>query len=552
MIGELVALCDDLIEDGLVDYPFSQLIPKQGWNVLTINNSGELLSVSKLDKSLSVYRDVSWARTSGIVPYLFYDEGSNEYIINRGEEKSERKLESTLSRLDEFFSNYSSEKISAIRKYIENQIANGPVSDPRLVEVNGPSTFQYYTDTHTILEDSNIRNHILQVTSKSGNSSICSVTGKLGTPSRLAMKISGPFGKPGAALVSFNDRAHVSYGWRGNDNCRMTEETVLKYAYALQYMNNNRLYTRWGPEGIYIYAWSTEKSLDLASTLPFILSDPKFVRNDEKWTKFLRDLRYKFRKGLTRNNETVNIVGYTKPNKGRLRESVSYRIPISEFAENLLAHIDAFGEGKNSNLFVLAEALEISKNTHLTNSLLVSVFEGKLLNSALLNNVSRIFKSCIFEYSRKKKAPTKKVVANLDLLSNFIGGFITKNRITDMDQYETLGRRFALYEHACGAYHARNGGPENTAPVVKYVNAFLKNPQKTDNQLQSRFMTHLSGIKKISAGRAIWYSKMFSELTLDNNLPITNMGAVEQAMFFRGYWSQRTVLYTSNNKKVSA
>lgn len=106
----------------------------------------------------------------------------------------------------------------------------------------------------------------------------------------------------------------------------------------------------------------------------------------------------------------------------------------------------------------------------------------------------------------------------------------------------TLGRLFALYEHA---QNSANPGINSTIKD-KYFNSAASAPAAIFSFLDTLYPKHL---RKLSAGQRVWYERQVGGLkdVLSEEYPL-RLTLPQQGSFNLGYYHQRQKLYAGKEK----
>lgn len=392
----------------------------------------------------------------------------------------------------------------------------------------------------------------------------CAVTGEQAPLARLFPQVTGVPGaqSSGASLVSFNFNASESYGRKQSFNASISREVAFRAGSSLKYLLSNQ--ERYEKLGNTIVTYWSDRAAPAEEGLIASMLLRRQTTEDKGTLDSIARAFSEMRRGvpLSEFDPTVRfcILGIS-PNAARLSVRFFETDTLGKLAENYgtyLRDVEMDGVSRTSIWGLILQTAPMGKPENIPSTLVNRSFSAVLggsdfpvsLEQLILSRMradhagnkpwdlgerAALLKGCLVRRQRiRGVCPDGK--ERLDMSLN--------RENTDIGYL--LGRLFAVMERAQqGAL-----GDTNATIRDKYIGAASSSPTRVFQSLLRGCQPHLGKLRKDSA-RAWLARRLESELDAimdllpgDNTFPgVLSMD--EQAMFFVGYYQERTYLWAS-------
>lgn len=400
--------------------------------------------------------------------------------------------------------------------------------------------------------------------------------------------------QPTARLISFNEESFTSYGKKENEN--ISRKAAAQYGAALNYLlrdktrtNNigNLTVTGWVNSGERVYSEILSEYLEKG--YGNTLEDAK--EQDRNLRKALQNLS----KGKSIDwdgkdiepNHTFNILGLAG-NNGRIAVNFFLQNDFGKIAKNIATH--------EERLKIIRP--DYAKSRYLTLNLLIDALkpkdeQGKIIDDSSTQNIyeelkQNLFKAIVlgvkypkslFYYaldryikdSHKKitKIETKKESKSKSsysaslydewILIAILKAYIQKNINNKLQEVCTvelneqteiqpylLGRMLAVVERF---QEASESGEINSTIKDQYLQSFCINPCRVFSRICFAKEVYENKLRKQKPALAIYYDKLFGEITKKIKYPIAKRQSMEeQAAFLLGYYHQTQKLWEKRDQ----
>ena len=380
---------------------------------------------------------------------------------------------------------------------------------------------------------------------------MCLVSGKKAGIARLHHSIKGVRGAQtsGAAIVSFNKDAFLSYGKRQSFNAPVSENVAFAYTTALNYLLRPESRQKIQIGDASTVFWTERDS-------PFEGMFGMIFRNEESDNKQIRDVLDALRKGkapdtLEDPDMKFFILGLS-PNASRLSVRFWHVSTLKEITEKIGMHFQDLAivkEYKNNpdfpgmwNLLRETAVLQKAENVSpvLAGAFMRAILTGAAYPQSLLNSIiirirsdqqinylrASMIKACLVRKQRINANFDMEVSMGLDKESGNVA--------------YRLGRLFAVLEKA-----QKDAIPgANTTIKDRYYGSASATPRAVFPQLLRMTQHH---IQKAEYGHIS--DKRIEEIVEHIEKFPSHLSIEEQGLFALGYYHQRPELYKKSGKK---
>ena len=396
-----------------------------------------------------------------------------------------------------------------------------------------------------------------QVSSES--TGVCSVTGKQACIELVhnpPIKMRGAQ-TSGAALVSFNDAAFLSYGKKQGENASIGKYAAFAYASALNYLLNQDNHTRYIGDTAFIF-WAENGSFayqDFFSMSMFSLNE-NYSENDlfDMLSHLCAGESVDFEETRLSPDMKFHILGLS-PNAGRIAVKFYFENSFGSILDNVRKHHEALKivsrKGSSRNLTVwhlLNETTNTNSKTDkpapdLACELIKSIVTGEAYPSTLLNGVVLRMRA------ERNVSYAKAAILKAYYLKKINKGFDYPEEVLTVSLCKesrsvpyNLGRLFAILVKI----------QEDAIPGLqtgirdKYWNSISSTPAHILPSLINLAQKHM---KKFTVGQRIYYERMLSEIfsKFEEELPV-RLSLPEQGAFQLGYYHQINFLYSKKEE----
>lgn len=391
----------------------------------------------------------------------------------------------------------------------------------------------------------------------------CAITGENAEIARIHSKIKGVYGglAVGNVLVSFKNPAEESYGNEQSYNSNISENAMLKYTEALNYIlasNKHKL----AFDDVTIIFWAIKSGESEEEFFRALLANNGVGTSAESIEETIYELLKRGKNGVIRSEELENIDGNVdfyiagiKPNSSRL----SLKFIVKKKYADILWNIAKFQEElqtssnfKPVSLQAIKKELvspKTSKENARTNPALISgIFETMI-------NGTRFPEELLSTMVRRVKTDNGKEKINY-VRAGVIRACLNRNyekeelkvgldRENHSEAY-LCGRLFAVLEKV---QIESAGGELNRTIRDAYFSSAATKPVMVFPRLNRLAQNHLKKLEGKGREKYEAYEKLIKEIVskLNDNFP-DYLNLREQGEFIIGYYKQSQVMFAETKK----
>jgi CRISPR-associated protein Csd1 len=533
---------------------FAVVINRRG-ELLQIRDIRETLKKKQVPKQLTVPEGVK--RASNIAPNFMWD--NTGYVMGADNKENNKRTLQCFSALKELHhiigGNLNDEGMEAVLYFLDSWNPAEALNLTHWKEIAGMNlVFQLDGDLQYMHERPKIQDAWLKYyqDESSDQFATCLVSGKQAPIARLHPKIKGVGGAQtsGAAIISFNLEAFLSYEKKQNFNAPVSEDIAFAYTTALNYLLRfeSRQKVRIGDAATVFW---TERESPIEGFMGMIL-DP---REDSGDLKEVRDFLEAVRDGkkpakLNDSDIKFYILGLS-PNASRLSVRFWHVSTVGDISAKIGLHFNDLSIIKNFDSDpefpgiwqLLRETAILRKSDNISpvlagsvmRSILTGAFYPQSLMMAVINRIradqtvnylrATLIKGCLV---RKYRITNKSMEVNMAL-----------NKESTNIAY-LLGRLFAALEKA-----QKDAIPgANTTIKDRFYGSASATPRTVFPQLLRLAQHH---IQKAEYGRNT--DKMIEEIMQGIQEFPAHLNLDDQGLFAIGYYHQRQAFYTKSAEK---
>ncbi|MDO8774206.1 MAG: type I-C CRISPR-associated protein Cas8c/Csd1 [Burkholderiaceae bacterium] len=501
-------------------------------------------------------------KASGVIANLLWD--TLEYVLGVDTKgKPERVVQQHahfVARIDALPQSARDDAgIQAVLKFFGNFNLPDLEAQPawaQAMEANAVMSFRLHGDVDLVCQRPAVVKAVLNMaTEADARLGMCLVTGDDAPVQRLHTAIKGVWGaqSSGANIVSFNARAFESYGKteRQGENAPVSQAAAFAYTTALNHLLRKDSGQRIQVGDASTVFWS-EKESEFETAIPDIFGEPP-KDDPSQGARAVQALLSAVQTGKLGGPDGVNrfhVLGLA-PNAARISIRFYHCLPLHELGERILQHFKDLEivrgphDPQYPSLFRLLAAVAVQNKAdnippNLGGAIVDAVFAGPdvpypslWLNATVgrcraEQNVNYLraaaIKACLNRQIRRSSVtptnppPEKEFLPMLDF--------------SNPSPAYRMGRLFAALEKI-----QEEASPGLNATIRdRYYGAASSTPVAVFTTLLRLKNSHL---KKLSAGRGIWFEKLLGEILetvadFPKHLPLPDQGR-----FALGYYHQR-------------
>jgi len=533
---------------------FAIVINSQG-KLLQIRDIRETLNKKQVPKQLTVPEGVK--RASNVAPNFMWD--NTGYVLGATNKENNKRTQQCFSAFKELHhtigDNLDDEGMKAVLQFLNSWNQGEAPNLTHWKEMAGMNlVFQLDGDLQYMHQRPKIQRAWLKYYQEESSDQFatCLVSGKQAPIARLHPKIKGVRGAQtsGAAIISFNLEAFLSYEKKQNFNAPVSEDIAFAYTTALNYLLRfeSRQKVLIGDAATVFW---TERDSPIEGFMGMIL-DP---REDSGDLKEVRDFLEAVRDGkkppkLDDPDTKFYILGLS-PNASRLSVRFWHVSTVGDISAKIGLHFKDLSIIKNFDSDpefpgiwqLLRETAILRKSDNISpvlagsvmRSILTGIFYPQSLMTAVINRIradqtvnylrAALIKGCLI---RKYRITNKSMEVNMAL-----------NKQSTNIAY-LLGRLFAALEKA-----QKDAIPgANTTIKDRFYGSASATPRTVFPQLLRLAQHH---IQKAEYGRNT--DKMIEEIMQGIQEFPAHLSLDDQGLFAIGYYHQRQAFYAKSEEK---
>lgn len=551
---------------------------------IILSKEGELAGITdlrqedgkKMLRPVEVLVPLQRKRTAGITPYFLCDKSKYVFGLDKkkdgkGDEKEicQKHFDAFKEENEKYLKGMDDPEVKAYLKFLSRwrpeATAENEIITPRLDEVVNASNFVFRVEGFLTFLHENLRvkkrwQECFEEV-KSDYEAQCLITGKVAPIAQVHQSIKGVAGaqSTGAAIVSFNIPSFRSYGKEQSFNAPISENAMLKYTTALNYLLSGENRIKLGDTTVVFWA---EKKAEQEESFFKAFLDPPFKeegRNTEEselpavspkeMEDRVKDVLSAVREGrsvddaIEHPDVLFHILGLA-PNVSRLSIRLWMVNRFGTLVERLAKHHLDMEVVKPPNVYrmipvwaLLKEMAVLGKTENIPNNMITA------LNYAIFNGTAYPF--------GMYASIIKRIRADHDVnyvRAGFIKAYLNRSNTKkeectvalDLQNKEPaylLGRLFSLLEKA---QQEASGGGLNATIKDRYFGAASATPAVIFPQLLKLSQNHMA---KAKYGRAMdrrigEIFDLFSSTGFPKRLDLE-----EQGKFILGYYHQKRANY---------
>lgn len=552
-------------------------IPPEGWEwkeipyVVLIDEDGNFVSIEdtregegrrRRSKKFLVPQSVN--RTVGKNANLLWD--NIEYALGanpRNRNDIEVRFNLFIERIKNEIDTENIPSVNSLLKFLENnpieKIESSGYTEvwQKMLEENPFIVFKIDVAAKNCICD-DLRGKLKRTNQNEGND-ICLITGETKTKvARLHSKVKGVRGgqTQGGALISFNLPSFNSYGKKQNYNSPISQSTAFAYTTALNLLLGRDSKNKISVADTTIVFWTEKKTEDVnpEEMFAFLVAQTKDEDNPDKGVQVIESFINSVFTGQISSEKTNHfyVLGLA-PNAARISVRFWKAPSVEDFGYNIKKHFDDFEivhgpkEHKYLSLYPILSSTALSYKMdnvppNLAGAVIESIIDGRPYPRTLMQQCVRRIRA--EQYVNRTRAAVLKAYLNR---FNKIHNKNEKEITMGLDPKNTnvayrIGRLFAVLEKI---QEEANPGI-NATRRDRYYGAASSSPITVFPRLLSLKNSHL---KKLSAGRKIYFERMIGDVVAEISSFPTNLALNDQAHFAVGYYHQRQEFFTKKSEK---
>ena len=571
ILQALSAYYDRLKDSSDTDIPLLGFGRQKIHFAVVINRLGELLQIKdiketlkkkQVPKQLTVPEGAK--RASNIAANFMWDNTS--YVLGADNKENNKRVLQCFSEFKELHhiigNNLDDDGMVAVLSFLDSW---NPEDAPNLSHWNEMAgmnlVFQLDGDLQYMHERPKIQRAWLKYYKEKSSDQFatCLVCGKQAPISRLHPKIKGVRGAQtsGAAIISFNLEAFLSYDKKQNFNAPVSEDIAFAYTTALNHLLRfeSRQKVQIGDAATVFW---TERESPIEGFMGMIF-DPQDDSGDTMDIRlFLEAVRDgKMPSEIGDPDIKFYILGLS-PNASRLSVRFWHVSTVGDIGAKIGQHFKDLSIIKNYDSDpefpgmwqLLRETAMLRKSDNISSVLAGSVIRSILtgaaypqsLLTAIINRMradqtvnylrAALIKACLV---KKYRITNKSMEVTMAL-----------NKESTNVAYR-LGRLFATLEKAQIDYHKPN--KINSTIKDRFYGSASATPRTVFPQLLRLAQFHIHKVKRMNEGRDWGTEKMIGEIMTDIQLFPAHLSLEDQGIFSLGYYHQRQAFYTKTAEK---
>lgn len=552
--------------------------------IIDIDKEGNFIRVedTRIEKKAQQFLVVKGQRTSGVKPYLFWDNVgytlgytkaySDLEIEKQGKnspealakfekeiEKTKRTHQALIKKYAEISEKFQNESLKAVSLFY----ANGGVerikqSDYWESITKSPTvnvSYRVGSDTKIVAEDPQLRSYASAEDSNSDvDSSICLITGEKSTPSIISTATPIKGSQATAKLVSFQvSSGYDSYGKEQGLNAPISKKADAAYTTALNHLlNSKNKYVIGNRTMIFWTSSNNDASKEAEDGLLALLGLNREDNDPNRNIENVRKVYSSIFSGTLKTtlDDKFYFLGLA-PNSARIAVVYWNELPLREFAGHILKHFEdmeiAGGQVRNpyygvykilSNVVLKGKVPDVQPN--LPEAVIKSIVEGTPYPFSL-------YSACI----RRIRAEQEVYIGRAAIIKAYLNRLNDNNKKIEimLDKENTnpgylCGRLFATLEYI----QEKSNGGNSTTIRSRYMNAASSTPSVVFPTLINLSVHHSD---KLPKGSQVYFEKLKSEIIgqLDSGEFPALLNIYDQGRFMVGYYQQRQDFYSKDDNE---
>lgn len=535
--------------------------------LIVIEKDGTFIRIESrmLDnKTASPFCVLQTVKRSGkkFIPNYFWDK--YEYIVG-GDKESEKKHQAFITLVKKYRELMpNNDYINAIFNFYQKYDNLEPVLSESQLYTEFKKSIKYISFllngyTFIAAEDKEIISKVLSTENSGLEESVCLITGKRNSISRLHTSIK--LTKDSGPLVAFQKSSgYDSYGKVQANNAPISEEAEFAYTTALNHMLRadshnkfvvgNRTFVFWTSKGDEIGRLVEESIWELFGFRDSNEDDPN------QGVYQARKVFESIYSGVLRTSldNKFYILGLA-PNSARIAVTYWAEIPLVEFASRINRHfedmeIDGSKERKPyAGLYSMLSAVTLNSKIsdvtpNLPESLVKSIFQGLPYPQPLFSGCIRRIRAGAADKDKRSVSIVRAAIikAYLNRLNNKEQDIKVMLDKENTNQGYLCGRLFAVLDKIQSEANGQHSIKE------RYMNAASATPATVFATILNLSSHHS---EKLKEGRNIFFEKVKQEIIdkIDANGFPAHLELQDQGRFFVGYYHQMQTFYIKNENE---
>lgn len=381
----------------------------------------------------------------------------------------------------------------------------------------------------------------------SSETGMCLVTGEVGPIAKLHSKIKGVAGTKGVFLVTFNEAAFESYGYKQGMNAPISVQAEQRYSAALEWLLDNQSISIGDMSLVY---WSDERTSKIEEQFTGLFGGGE-AKEEAADVIPVRDSLLSIITGATPVPKDARFhVLALQGNSARCMVRFYNHASLTDIARNLLAYFDDLSLGDNRLLplwrisSAIASPGKSAKLPEATIAQIVSAaFNGTAFPAVLL---SKAVEQSIRSIHRDEKDRKLHERSRLRIVKAVINRNARRNNKHEevipvsLDPTNTntgyrLGRLFALLERVQSA-----ADPNVASPLQNvFYDVVLQRPNDTFLKLFSLNRHHLKKVRSSKAKLAYYFEQQIGEICSSLSDIPSRLSLEDRGRFLIGYQHQK-------------
>lgn len=506
--------------------------------------------------------------------YIFglnYDKDNNVLTPDDKTNKARKSHSAFAEHELEFMAGLNSDICTAYKQFIQNWNPENETNNEIILSIAKDLGNSYFTFSlgigkeklekdKELINKYNSINHEKNIQKESEEPAVCGILGKKAVPARLHNKIKFPGGQSsGCQLICMNGSAFESYGKTQSFNSNVSEEAMLKYTSAFNYLLSDKIHNSMlGDMTLVYFAIKENDSAECSLFSSFFNDKSTDITTENELNNLLRTAK----KGITVDEDSLNnidkntifyIAGFT-PNSSRICQKFIIKNKFGDIISNLNKHQNDLQIDeqriKQISFYNIAKELVSPKSQNakvpsplFTNIMLAALNNTSYPDGLLSTIIQRIKTDSDTETNHFIKLNnTRAGIIKACLIRKYKKEDITMSWNDENKNSAYLcGGLFAIFEKI---QKDASSGTLNKTIKDAYFSSACSRPSSVFPKITKLANIHM---RKLSEPAYIYYNKLIQTVSdnLEGEFPAT-LSLDDQGRFIIGYYQMNQKLYKSN------